>query len=144
MFVKKFGNELSTVATITVPNGRVWKVELTKDGTNIWFHGGWHEFVEYHSISTGYFLLVRYEKNSNFHVFIFDMSACEIRYPHYCVGLKNDSLTPKPPAFNSALEIKRKSTASLESPIFRRNYESRSKRCKMQKAVGMKKSDYIE
>ncbi|KAK3195652.1 hypothetical protein Dsin_026962 [Dipteronia sinensis] len=143
VFVKKFGNELSTVATITVPNGRVWKVELMKDGTNIWFHGGWHEFVEYHSISTGYFLLFRYEKNSNFHVFIFDMSACEIRYPHYCVGLKNDSLPPKPPAFNSALEIKRKSTASLESPIFTRSHESRSKRCKMEEAVGMKKSDSI-
>ncbi|KAK1576109.1 hypothetical protein Q3G72_011029 [Acer saccharum] len=143
VFVKKFGNELSTVATITVPNGRVWKVVLTKDGTKIWFHSGWHEFVEYHSISTGYFLLFRYEKNSNFHVFIFDMSACEILYPHYCVGLKNDSLTLKPPAFNSALEIKRKSTASLESPIFRCNYESRSKRCKMEKAVGMKKTDSI-
>ncbi|KAI9181816.1 hypothetical protein LWI28_018936 [Acer negundo] len=144
VYLKKFGNELSTVATITVPNGRVWKVELTKDGTNIWFHGGWHEFVEYHSISTGYFLLFRYEKNSNFHVFIFDMSACEIRYPHNCVGLKNDSLTQKPPAFDSALEIKRKSTASLESPIFRRSsYESRSKRCKMEEAVGMKKSDSI-
>ncbi|KAL5735846.1 hypothetical protein ACOSQ2_030634 [Xanthoceras sorbifolium] len=124
-FVKKFGNELSTVATLTVPNGRVWKVELMKDGRKFWFRDGWNDFVEYHSITTGYFLVFRYGKHSNFHVLIFDMSACEIQYPHYCVGQKNDnnkstlyhnaiededsleiigSLTPKPPAFDSAFE----------------------------------------
>ena len=92
MFVKKFGNELSTLATLTVPNGRVWNVELMKDGRNIWFRGGgWHEFVEYHSISNGYFLLFRYVKNSTFHVLIFGKSACEIRYPHCCAKRQNDN-----------------------------------------------------
>ncbi|KAK1560109.1 hypothetical protein Q3G72_022218 [Acer saccharum] len=150
VFVEKFGNELSTLATLTVPNGRVWKVELMKDGRNIWFGGGgWHEFVEYHSISNGYFLLFRYPKNSTFHVLIFGKSACEIRYPHGCAKRKNDnqdeiededsveiigSLTPKPPASDSTLEINRSRKST--SPIFRRSYEvrrskRRSKRRKM-------------
>ncbi|KAK1560198.1 hypothetical protein Q3G72_023516 [Acer saccharum] len=149
VFVKKFGNELSTVAKLTVPNGSVWNVELTKDGRNIWFHGGWPEFVEYHSISNGYFLLFRYLKNSTFHVLIFDMSACEILYPHCCVERKDNnldeiededsveiigSLTPKPPASDS--------TASFESPIFRCSYETRSKRRKMEEVVDLNELDF--
>ncbi|KAI9181271.1 hypothetical protein LWI28_013229 [Acer negundo] len=82
-FVTKFGNELSAVAVLRVPNGRVWHVGLTKRGNKIWFQDGWHEFVEYHSICAGYFVFFRYEKNSNFHVLIFDITACEILYPQY-------------------------------------------------------------
>ncbi|KAI9182261.1 hypothetical protein LWI28_023674 [Acer negundo] len=159
-FVKKFGNELSTVATLEAPNGRIWNVELMKDGRNIWFHVGWVEFVEYHSISNGYFLLFRYLKKSTFHVLIFNMSACEIRYPHYCVERKNDnqdeiededsveliaSLTPKPHASDSTLEINssRKYNTSLESQIFRCGYEVRSKRRKMEVVVDLNESDSI-
>ncbi|KAK2665189.1 hypothetical protein Ddye_003763 [Dipteronia dyeriana] len=82
-FVTKFGNELSAVAVLRVPNGRVWHVGLTKRGNKIWFQDGWHDFVEYHSICAGYFVFFRYEKNSNFHVLIFDITACEILYPRY-------------------------------------------------------------
>ncbi|KAK3195658.1 hypothetical protein Dsin_026968 [Dipteronia sinensis] len=150
VFVKKFGNELSTVSTLTVPNGGVWKVELTKGGKNIWFHGGWPAFVEYHSISNGYFLLFRYLKNSTFHVLIFDMSACEIRYPHCCVEQKDNNqdelededsveiigyLTPKPPSSDS--------TASFENPIFRRGYEAQSKRRKMEEVVDLYELDFV-
>ncbi|KAK1559965.1 hypothetical protein Q3G72_020626 [Acer saccharum] len=90
-FVRKFGDELSDVATLRIPNGRVWHVRLTKDGKKIWFHVGWNDFVKYHSICAGYFLVFKYGKNSNFDVLIFDMTACEIQYPYYCGGgLKND------------------------------------------------------
>ncbi|KAK1559647.1 hypothetical protein Q3G72_010358 [Acer saccharum] len=157
-FVKKFGNELSTVAALEAPNGRIWNVELTKDGRNIWFRVGWVEFVEYHSISVGYFLLFRYLKKSTFRVLIFDMSACEVRYPHYCVERKNDnqdeiededsveiigSLTPESHASDSTSEINRSSkyNTSLESQIFRCGYEVRSKRSKMEEAVDLNESD---
>ncbi|KAK3195637.1 hypothetical protein Dsin_026947 [Dipteronia sinensis] len=90
-FVRNFGDELSDVATLRVPNGRVWHVRLTKDGKKVWFHVGWHDLVKYHSICVGYFLVFKYGKNSNFDVVIFDMTACEIQYPYYCGGgLKND------------------------------------------------------
>ncbi|KAK0581170.1 hypothetical protein LWI29_010910 [Acer saccharum] len=75
--------ELSAFATLTAPNGRVWRVGLTKDGKRTWFDQGWHDFVEYHSITTRYFLVFKYEKNSNFHVLVFDLSACEISYSYY-------------------------------------------------------------
>ncbi|KAL9418351.1 hypothetical protein AB3S75_041206 [Citrus x aurantiifolia] len=81
-FVGQFGDELSSVAKLAVPDGRVWQVGLTKFGRKIWFHQGWQNFVESQSISAGYFLLFKYEKNSIFRVLIFDMTACEIDYPY--------------------------------------------------------------
>lgn len=78
----KFGHELSDVAAIIVPNGRVWRVRLTKDGRRVCFGDGWQDFVGSNSISVGYFLVFKYEKNSTFQVLIFDMTACEIDYPY--------------------------------------------------------------
>ncbi|TXG64439.1 hypothetical protein EZV62_011433 [Acer yangbiense] len=82
-FVRIFGDELSAaVVTLTVPNGQVFRVNLTKDGTKFWFDHGWHDFIQYHSISVGYFLVFKYRKNSSFNVLIFDTTACEIKYPY--------------------------------------------------------------
>ncbi|KAF9603495.1 hypothetical protein IFM89_036768 [Coptis chinensis] len=39
------------------------------------------KFVEYYSISTGHFLVFKYNGASDFRVLIFDMTACEISYP---------------------------------------------------------------
>eukprot|EP00257_Ricinus_communis_P016424 XP_015574594.1 B3 domain-containing transcription factor VRN1 isoform X1 [Ricinus communis] len=84
-FVKKYRDELSCIATLTVPNGRIWVVELEKVNKKLWFCSGWHEFVEYYSIRVGYFLVFRYEGESNFRVCIFDLTVSEIRYPGNCV-----------------------------------------------------------
>ena len=73
--------ELSTVATLIAPYGGIWQVELKKVDNNIWFCNGWQDFVEYHSICYGYFLVFRYEGNSSFHVHIFDKTTIEIQYP---------------------------------------------------------------
>ncbi|XP_022763315.1 B3 domain-containing transcription factor VRN1-like isoform X2 [Durio zibethinus] len=79
-FVKKFGDELSSIATLTVPSGRLWLVELTKDNKRMWFDCGWNVFVEYYSICIGYFLIFRYEGNSHFNVHIYDLKTSEINY----------------------------------------------------------------
>ncbi|KAG6655735.1 B3 domain-containing transcription factor VRN1-like [Carya illinoinensis] len=80
-FVRKFGDELSTVAVLTVPNGCVWRVGLEIVHKKIWFREGWQDFVEYLSIQQGYLLVFKYKGNSSFHVLIFDMTATEIHYP---------------------------------------------------------------
>ena len=56
-------------------------MRLEKANNNIWFCGGWRDFVEYHSINYGYFLLFKYKGNSKFHVLVFDMTTTEIKYP---------------------------------------------------------------
>jgi hypothetical protein len=80
-FVREFGDELSDVATLTVPNnGHFWQVGLEKANKEIWFQNGWQDFMESHSILYGYFLVFRYEGSSKFHVLVFDNTATEIRY----------------------------------------------------------------
>uniref|UniRef100_A0A7N2MJ94 TF-B3 domain-containing protein n=2 Tax=Quercus lobata TaxID=97700 RepID=A0A7N2MJ94_QUELO len=80
-FVREHGDKLSGVATLAVPNGCTWQVRLEKANNNIWFHGGWRDFVEYHSINYGYFLVFKYKGNSKFNVLVFDMTTSEIKYP---------------------------------------------------------------
>ncbi|XP_042985789.1 B3 domain-containing transcription factor VRN1-like isoform X1 [Carya illinoinensis] len=80
-FVKLFGYELASVVTLTLPNGCSWQVGLEKAEKKIWFHEGWHDFVEHHFIDNGYFLVFRYEGNSTFHLLVFDKTATEIQYP---------------------------------------------------------------
>ncbi|XWS54857.1 hypothetical protein CRYUN_Cryun10bG0125600 [Craigia yunnanensis] len=79
-FVKKFGDELSSIGTLIVPSGRLWLVELRKDNKRMWFDSGWNLFVEYYSICIGCFLVFRYEGNSHFSVNVYDLKASEINY----------------------------------------------------------------
>ncbi|KAF9684240.1 hypothetical protein SADUNF_Sadunf04G0097300 [Salix dunnii] len=69
-FVNKYGDELSSIAALTVPCGGICLVELQKVNGKLWFHKGWHEFVECYSIRVGYFLVFLYEGKSNFNVHI--------------------------------------------------------------------------
>ncbi|KAJ6766160.1 B3 DOMAIN-CONTAINING TRANSCRIPTION FACTOR VRN1-LIKE [Salix purpurea] len=127
MFVRRYGEELSGAAKVTVPSGHAWQIGLTKDQSNIWFDEGWQKFVEHHSISYGYLLLFAYRGCCNFSVLIFDMSACEIPYP--CVGstsAKNTNYGEKH-FFNhvenmedeDSIEISGCKTASPDSCVFK-------------------------
>ncbi|XVE49124.1 hypothetical protein DITRI_Ditri01bG0057200 [Diplodiscus trichospermus] len=79
-FVKKYGDELSSIATLAVPSGRIWLVELRKDNKRMWLDSGWNVFVEYYSICVGYFLVFKYEGNSHFNVHVYNLKASEINY----------------------------------------------------------------
>ena len=80
-FVARLGDELSYVATLTNPKGYVVRIGITKKEGKIWFDDGWNEFVQYHSIGVGYFVVFQYRKNSKFQVFVFNTTTCEIQYP---------------------------------------------------------------
>ncbi|XWS67974.1 hypothetical protein CRYUN_Cryun04dG0050400 [Craigia yunnanensis] len=79
-FVKKFRDELSVAAALTVPDGHVWRVGIKKADNKVWFQEGWQEFVERYYIRVGYFLVFRYEGNSAFSVSIFNLYNSEINY----------------------------------------------------------------
>ncbi|XVE66900.1 hypothetical protein DITRI_Ditri08aG0117100 [Diplodiscus trichospermus] len=79
-FVKKFRDELSVAAALTVPDGHVWRVGIKKADNKVWFQEGWQEFVERYYIRVGYFLIFRYEGNSAFSVSIFNLYNSEINY----------------------------------------------------------------
>ncbi|XAR72862.1 hypothetical protein NMG60_11019642 [Bertholletia excelsa] len=79
-FVRKLGNDLPAVATLTTPNGCVWQVGLKRIDDKVCFTDGWYEFVEHQAIRVGYLLVFTYEGNSNFSVNIYDMATAEIKY----------------------------------------------------------------
>ncbi|XP_056684700.1 B3 domain-containing transcription factor VRN1 [Spinacia oleracea] len=80
-FTKAHRNELCSQSILTVSNGETWKVKFIKEDNELSFSNGWKDFVEYFSISFGYFLLFEYKGNSNFKVNIFDLTGFEISYP---------------------------------------------------------------
>ncbi|KAJ0077253.1 hypothetical protein Patl1_36240 [Pistacia atlantica] len=80
-FIRKFGDELSSIGKLTIPSGRAWLVELRKDNHKLWFDNGWYKFIEDCSIHVGYLLVFKYQRNSNFNVHIFDLATSEIKYP---------------------------------------------------------------
>ncbi|XP_026400305.1 B3 domain-containing protein At1g49475-like [Papaver somniferum] len=81
-FVRLFGAELGKAGLIEDPTGKIWPVELRRAKAEVYFQSGWHEFMDYFSISVGHFLIFRYEGDSQFHVSICDETACEIEYPY--------------------------------------------------------------
>ncbi|XP_039060878.1 B3 domain-containing transcription factor VRN1-like [Hibiscus syriacus] len=79
-FVKKFRDELSVAAALTVPDGHVWRVGIKKADDKVWFQEGWLEFLVRYYICVGYVLVFRYEGNSAFSVSIFNLYNSEINY----------------------------------------------------------------
>ncbi|KAK7835598.1 b3 domain-containing transcription factor vrn1, partial [Quercus suber] len=66
-FVKEFGDELSNVATQTLPYGGIWQAGLEKSDK---------EYFGFVMVRMIFFI---YEGNSNFHVLVFDKTATEIQ-----------------------------------------------------------------
>ncbi|XP_042494946.1 B3 domain-containing transcription factor VRN1-like [Macadamia integrifolia] len=79
-FTRQLVKKIADVAVLKVPSGRKWQVEVKEVDGSFRFQNGLQGFLKYHSISVGHFLVFRYDGNSNFSVFIFNQSACEIDY----------------------------------------------------------------
>ncbi|RDY14464.1 B3 domain-containing transcription factor VRN1, partial [Mucuna pruriens] len=123
-FIKRFGDELSSVATITVPDGCVWKMRLKRCGKHVLFCSKWRQFVKYYSLSYGSHLVFRYEGNSKFRVLIFDITSTEICYPCKTRGTSG----------TSGVEIINEDDVNLKSESKPRKKESCSSHGKLVKS----------
>ncbi|KAH9695825.1 B3 domain-containing transcription factor VRN1 [Citrus sinensis] len=154
LFAIKFGHELTNAATLTLPNGRQSQVSLKKDGRNVWFRDGWHEFVEIHSITPGYFLVFKYEKNSRFRVHIFDTTACEIKCP--CMSEESENVKDEMVDSEDCVEISKrlfaqkslkwncKFGASLENSKVKYKCDPGSKKRKKEELAEKNESDELD
>uniref|UniRef100_A0A6N2LC47 TF-B3 domain-containing protein n=1 Tax=Salix viminalis TaxID=40686 RepID=A0A6N2LC47_SALVM len=95
-FVNKYGDELSSIATLTAPCGGICLVELQEVNGKLWFHKGWHEFVECYSIRVGYFLVFLYEGKSNFNVHMYDLTVSEVKNPCNSISQLQESSHDNP------------------------------------------------
>ncbi|CAK7348087.1 unnamed protein product [Dovyalis caffra] len=86
LFVRNFGNELSNVTKVVIPNGGFWHIGLSRNENKVWFEDGLDKLLKHYSIREGHLLLFFYKSDSTFHVAILDDSACEICYPNQVYG----------------------------------------------------------
>ncbi|KAL5078468.1 hypothetical protein RYX36_017452 [Vicia faba] len=93
-FISRFGNELNTLVTLTLPDGCQWDIQLNKcDNNAVFLCNKWEEFSQHYSLRYGYYLDFNYQGNSNFNVVIYDTTCLEISYPN--------QYNPKNPCFRS-------------------------------------------
>ena len=64
-------------ATLVSPLKKFWHVDVVRDGDDdVYFAGGWAEFVRANGLEEENFLLFRYEGNMVFTVKVFETSGC--------------------------------------------------------------------
>ncbi|KAF2318704.1 hypothetical protein GH714_010208 [Hevea brasiliensis] len=87
-FLRKCREGLSSPVVLKVPGGAIWHVELLVCGHEVWLGNGWRELAGYYFLAFGHLILFKHQGDSIFHVFIFDKSATEIKYPcgSICAG----------------------------------------------------------
>ncbi|XP_075095381.1 putative B3 domain-containing protein At5g66980 [Nicotiana tabacum] len=77
-FTRKFGETIKERTTIKDLCGHVWNVsvEKTEDGL-LFIREGWEDFINYHYVKGGYFLIFRYEEDSSFTVKVLGSNGCK-------------------------------------------------------------------
>ncbi|CAN6234638.1 unnamed protein product [Urochloa humidicola] len=59
------------------PHGKVYNIKLEMDRSDMFFTGGWSQFLVFHDITEGNALLLRYEGNMVFTVRVFGSDGCQ-------------------------------------------------------------------
>ncbi|CAI9103129.1 OLC1v1001570C1 [Oldenlandia corymbosa var. corymbosa] len=72
---------MGEVIMVKDPIGATWRMKLLTDNKGTKVHQGWVEFQDFYAIKRHYFLVFRYNGNSQFTVTIFDKAGQEIDYP---------------------------------------------------------------
>ncbi|KAM7251944.1 hypothetical protein ACFE04_023827 [Oxalis oulophora] len=80
-FMKNFNGEEPKVSTLTSSTGKSWSVLMEKSDKCYFFSKGWSEFVKYHDLKVGDFLVFWLTSNSSFDVVMYSNSACEKETP---------------------------------------------------------------
>lgn len=79
-FIARYGKDLPNEVVLQVPSGMVWRIKIRKVDGYVCLEGGWREFMEYHSVCVGHFLVFVYDRKSQFFVLVFNMTGTEIDY----------------------------------------------------------------
>ncbi|KAJ1255286.1 hypothetical protein BS78_K267600 [Paspalum vaginatum] len=92
-FVKEYVTEEylnSQTAVILNPLGKFWQIELENDQSGMFFMGGWSQFLEFHGMSEGDVLLLRYEGNMIFKFKAFGLSGCQKNFKNNNAGIQQN------------------------------------------------------
>jgi len=89
-FVKQYVTEEylnSRTAVVFSPLGKFWQIELENSPSGMFFAGGWSQFLDFHGISKGDILLLRYEGNMVFKVKAFGLNGHQKDFKNQDAGI---------------------------------------------------------
>ncbi|PUZ46640.1 hypothetical protein GQ55_7G097500 [Panicum hallii var. hallii] len=70
------------MAVVFSPLGKVNSIKLEMDQSDVFFAGGWPQFLAFHGITESNALLLRYESNMVFTVKVFEPDGCQRKPKH--------------------------------------------------------------
>ncbi|GLJ38039.1 hypothetical protein SUGI_0774410 [Cryptomeria japonica] len=76
-FVSRFSNDPDEHMVLEGPDGQKWDVQLWGSINQLEFRQGWKNYVDFHGLEMGDFLVFDYISKSYFKVKIYDRTACE-------------------------------------------------------------------
>ncbi|KAL2538296.1 LEAF RUST 10 DISEASE-RESISTANCE LOCUS RECEPTOR-LIKE PROTEIN KINASE-like 2.1 [Forsythia ovata] len=78
-FIENFGGKIPRKVMLGTPSNLSWQVRINKINDDLFFEGGWPEFMQENSLAHGEFLTFCYADNSKFYVKIFSTNGCRKR-----------------------------------------------------------------
>ncbi|KAK9749983.1 hypothetical protein RND81_02G163800 [Saponaria officinalis] len=75
-FIKNLDGNISQTISLTNMAGRVWPAKLGFHDNTLHITAGWPQYVQYHKLECGDFVVVRYLQNSTFQVMAFGTNGC--------------------------------------------------------------------
>lgn len=84
-FVQRYitkGDLNNHTAVVFGPLGKVNSVKLEMDQSDVYFAGGWPQFLAFHDVTKSNALLLRYEGNMVFTVKVFESDGCRRKPKH--------------------------------------------------------------
>ncbi|CAL5017655.1 unnamed protein product [Urochloa decumbens] len=82
------------MAIVSGPLGKVSPIELQMNQLEVFFGGGWSQFLVFHDIAEANSLLLRYEGNMVFTVKIFEPDGCQRQSIHKDIRMRQISTLP--------------------------------------------------
>lgn len=59
-----------------------WRVKVFDDGGHLYLGRGWNHFARALDLHDGYYLVLRYDGQSQINVKVFDLTTCRKQYPY--------------------------------------------------------------
>ncbi|EES17970.1 hypothetical protein SORBI_3009G093000 [Sorghum bicolor] len=81
----------SQTAIIVSPLGKCWQFEFKNDQSGIFFTGRWSQFLDFHGISKGEVLLLRYEGNMVSKFKAFGLNGCQKVFKNQNAEIKQNT-----------------------------------------------------
>ncbi|TVU03594.1 hypothetical protein EJB05_50912, partial [Eragrostis curvula] len=108
----------NSVAIILGPHGKIYNIKLEMVRSDMFFTGGWSQFVEFHGITKNDSLLLRYEGNMVFTIKVFGPDGCQRESKHEEIRVQEKTAKQQEASPGSIWKRKKNDTESFQRNCF--------------------------